>query len=331
MTCISVDLPEPDGPMIATNSPGCDGEADTAHGRHLEAAGPVDLADVVEPEDRGGVHWPTPAGGPPAGELAAAGSCPPPGNCAAARELPLLLRSRSTCPTGAGKERTVTTTWSPSARPVGDDGRRAVDPAHGDRRRGDGAVLAQLHRGRAVVVRTAWVGTVSTSVSCLTVIATVAVVPACSPSGVPVTSMTTGKVAVPDDEDDATTPTLRTVPKTFSAAPVGVIVACRPLLQLAEVAARHARLDDPGRGVDDLDAGARRGGRAVGAAASTPCRSRHPTRPEPEPVESPTAYPTLATVPAIGARRVAPARAACASASWLRALARCAFAEARAS
>ena len=51
----------------------------------------------------------------------------------------------------------------------------------------------------------------------------------------------------------------------------------------------------------------------------------------PEPVESPGAYETLATVPAMGARSVAPARAACASASRLRALARCAFAEASAS
>ena len=42
----------------------------------------------------------------------------------------------------------------------------------------------------------------------------------------PVTSMTTGKVAVPDDELDVTTPTLRTVPKTLCAAPLGVTVAC---------------------------------------------------------------------------------------------------------
>ncbi len=54
-----------------------------------------------------------------------------------------------------------------------------------------------------------------------------------------------------------------------------------------------------------------------------------PEPPDPEPVESPTARPTLATVPDIAARRVAPSRAARASASWLRALARWALAAAR--
>ena len=42
---MSVDLPEPDEPMIATNSPGCDREIDAAKGLHLH------VADLESPPD----------------------------------------------------------------------------------------------------------------------------------------------------------------------------------------------------------------------------------------------------------------------------------------
>ena len=45
---ISVDLPEPDAPMMATNSPCVDGERDAAQRVHLDVAHVVDLRDVVE-------------------------------------------------------------------------------------------------------------------------------------------------------------------------------------------------------------------------------------------------------------------------------------------
>ena len=53
--CIRVDLPEPDGPMMATYSRLVDLEGDAAQGLHLEGAGPVDLGDVPTLDD-GGPH-----------------------------------------------------------------------------------------------------------------------------------------------------------------------------------------------------------------------------------------------------------------------------------
>ena len=44
----SVDLPEPDGPMTATSSPGCDGQADVAQRVDGGVAGAVDAADVTQ-------------------------------------------------------------------------------------------------------------------------------------------------------------------------------------------------------------------------------------------------------------------------------------------
>ena len=49
---IIVVLPEPDGPTIATNSPGMDLEADVGQGRDLHPAHVVDPADVIEGDDR---------------------------------------------------------------------------------------------------------------------------------------------------------------------------------------------------------------------------------------------------------------------------------------
>ena len=44
--CISVDLPEPLGPMMATNSPVRDPQADAAHRLHGPPALLVDLGDI---------------------------------------------------------------------------------------------------------------------------------------------------------------------------------------------------------------------------------------------------------------------------------------------
>ena len=48
-----VDLPLPDGPTIATISPLCDRQVDAAQRRVLELAGPVDLLDALEADQRG--------------------------------------------------------------------------------------------------------------------------------------------------------------------------------------------------------------------------------------------------------------------------------------
>ena len=50
--CISVDLPEPDGPMTATSSPGCDVERDAAE----RVDGGLALA-VAAGEVGGGDDW----------------------------------------------------------------------------------------------------------------------------------------------------------------------------------------------------------------------------------------------------------------------------------
>ena len=51
--CISVDLPEPDGPVMATNSSVLDAQRHVAQRGDLERAGRVDLADVEQLDDRG--------------------------------------------------------------------------------------------------------------------------------------------------------------------------------------------------------------------------------------------------------------------------------------
>ena len=50
--CISVDLPEPDGPVTATNSPGCDVERHAAQRAHLDLADDVGLDEVPDRDDR---------------------------------------------------------------------------------------------------------------------------------------------------------------------------------------------------------------------------------------------------------------------------------------
>ncbi len=57
---------------------------------------------------------------------------------------------------------------------------------------------------------------------------TVTAPPAYSPLGLPVTAMVTGKLALPPDDEEATIPTVLTVPKILVVLPVGVISTCRP-------------------------------------------------------------------------------------------------------
>ena len=48
MMFMSVDLPEPLAPMMATNSPGLDLRRDAPHRMHVHLAGVVHLVDVLE-------------------------------------------------------------------------------------------------------------------------------------------------------------------------------------------------------------------------------------------------------------------------------------------
>ena len=55
MIFISVDLPEPDGPMIATISPWQILSGHAVQRVHFHIPHPVDLGDVLELDDRSGV------------------------------------------------------------------------------------------------------------------------------------------------------------------------------------------------------------------------------------------------------------------------------------
>ena len=52
MRFMSVDLPEPDGPTMATNSPVLHLEVDALERLDLDLAGVVDLADGLHADDR---------------------------------------------------------------------------------------------------------------------------------------------------------------------------------------------------------------------------------------------------------------------------------------
>ena len=52
--CSSVLLPEPDGPMIATNSPRGDVEVDAVERAHVGGAGAVDLLERTDLDAGGG-------------------------------------------------------------------------------------------------------------------------------------------------------------------------------------------------------------------------------------------------------------------------------------
>ena len=49
---MQVDLPEPDGPITATNSPSCTVEIDARERGHLRLAGSVDLGDAAQLDER---------------------------------------------------------------------------------------------------------------------------------------------------------------------------------------------------------------------------------------------------------------------------------------
>ena len=51
--CMSVDLPEPDGPMIAVKRPACEVDGDAVEGSDLGVAAAVDLHGVDGPGDGG--------------------------------------------------------------------------------------------------------------------------------------------------------------------------------------------------------------------------------------------------------------------------------------
>ena len=50
--CIRVDLPDPDGPMMATYSPSSMASVTPRRAATAERPGPVDLGDVLELDDR---------------------------------------------------------------------------------------------------------------------------------------------------------------------------------------------------------------------------------------------------------------------------------------
>ena len=174
-------------------------------------------------------------------------------------------------------------------------------------------------------------GTVSTSGTCLTVMTTAAVVPAYTPAGDPVTAMVTGKVEVPPLVVPMT-PTVDTVPKIACVAPVGVIVACRPVFSLARSEAPTVALTSQefvamtttcAEDADDAD---------VLPDPVEPVPPEPPPPPEPEPLVvpvdepevldppvtvSPTPTFTAATVPAIDAVSVAWPNASCAAVTLL--------------
>ena len=51
--CMNVDLPEPDGPVTARNSPRSHVEVDAAQRLHLDLADDVGLDEVLDRDDRG--------------------------------------------------------------------------------------------------------------------------------------------------------------------------------------------------------------------------------------------------------------------------------------
>ena len=63
MQCISVDLPEPDGPMMATNSPAWSDDGHAAQRVDGGVAAAVTPADVTGSSDRDGVVGPGGGGG----------------------------------------------------------------------------------------------------------------------------------------------------------------------------------------------------------------------------------------------------------------------------
>ena len=84
---MSVDLPEPDGPMMAANSPASTRMPIDAQRRHLDDAGRVDLAHVDQLDDRWASRVRVSVTVPTAGELAADRGTGHPRHLAAAGQL----------------------------------------------------------------------------------------------------------------------------------------------------------------------------------------------------------------------------------------------------
>src|SRR5450759_3079229 len=182
-------------------------------------------------------------------------------------------------------------------------------------------------------VCSALVGTVSRLSICLTMMETSAAPPAYKPLGLPVTTMVTGKLALPLDDDEAMMPMDLTVPNILVALPVGVISACRPFLSLGRSAL-------PTLACTTLEVVEITTIWAVEEDEEDPALEEdEEALPEPVPVEAPpaeAAFPTLspiamltcATVPAIGEVSDAAVRAVFASVSLPWASTSCAWAEA---
>ena len=65
MMFMSVDLPEPDGPTMATNSPALDCQVEAVEGADIDATGVVDAVDVLERTMTGSLMAGSPARWPP--------------------------------------------------------------------------------------------------------------------------------------------------------------------------------------------------------------------------------------------------------------------------
>ena len=73
---MSVHLPEPDGPMTATNSPALDRQRHAVERAHLDLAHLVDLDEILDPDDVQGSESPAsarPAAPAPGGRAAGVG------------------------------------------------------------------------------------------------------------------------------------------------------------------------------------------------------------------------------------------------------------------
>ena len=66
MMFISVDLPEPDGPMMATNSPVVDAQVDAVERAHFDLAEVVDLDELADLDDGAVATSASPASAAPA-------------------------------------------------------------------------------------------------------------------------------------------------------------------------------------------------------------------------------------------------------------------------
>lgn len=142
----------------------------------------------------------------------------------------------------------------------------------------------------------------------------------------PVTAITTGKLATPDPDEEAMRPTDATVPYTGAVEPVGTITAWSPTFSCpisvssTDVLTVKLPVDiTVTPGVEDPDEADDEFAEEPARADNTPARAEEPEREEelapdellalelplPADTESPTARPTEATVPLKGAFKTA--------------------------